>query len=209
MSDEESFQSWYGPIRGLTPAQVVRLFDGSGIRWAIAGGRAARVGASAARHHEDTDVEVPRAELPRLRELLAGWHLWEADGGALRPVFPGDDVRAQVHGLWMRRNSGQPWVLDIQLTPGDGSAWVYRRNPTVRLPWSRAHQLVDGVSYVRPEVALLFKAKHDRPKDRADLDAARLSDEGRAWLIERLRAEGHEEWAALAARETRWRDLRI
>ena len=38
---------------------------------------------------------------------------------------------------------------------------------------------VDGVEYLRPEVALLFKAKHDRPKDHADLLAARLDPAAR------------------------------
>lgn len=69
--------------------------------------------------------------------------------------------------------------------------------------------MVDGVSYVRPEISLLFKAKHDQDKDRADLAAAQLTPGGRAWLVERLRAEGRAEWADLVAAETRWRDLRL
>ena len=84
--DEESFQAWYGPVRGLTPDGVADLFAGSRIRWAIAGGRAARVGSKQSRRHEDTDVEVPLVELPQLRELLARWHLWQVDDGAQRPA---------------------------------------------------------------------------------------------------------------------------
>jgi hypothetical protein len=153
-------------------------------------------------------VEVPLAQLARLREQLTGWHLWQADDGSLRPLLPDDSLRDGVNQLWVRRDSASPWVLDIQLVPGDGSNWVYRRDQSVRLPWSRAHWEVDGATYVRPEVALLFKAKHNRPKDRADLEAARLTADGRSWLVERLRAEGRDEWAELAGNETRWRDLR-
>ena len=57
---------------------------------------------------------------------------------------------------------------------------------------------VDGVEYLRPEVALLFKAKHDRPKDHADLLAARLDPAARSWLADTLGLLGHREWARLA-----------
>jgi hypothetical protein len=207
--DEESFQAWYGPVRGLTPREVADLFVGSGIRWAVAGGRAARVGAKQSRHHEDTDVEVPATQLGRLREHLAEWHLWQVDDGGLRPLLADDELRPGVHQLWLRRDSSQPWVLDVLLVPGDGEEWVYRRDEDVRLPWSRAHWVVGDATYVRPEIALLFKAKHDQSKDRSDLAAARLTEDGRAWLVERLRAEGRHEWAELATHETRWRDLRL
>jgi hypothetical protein len=207
--DEESFQAWYGPVAGLEPQQVADLFNGSGLRWAIVGGRAARVGARQARHHEDTDVEVPAAQLDLLRRHLESWHLWQVDDGALRPLLPDDDLRPGVHQLWLRRDSGSPWALDLLLVPGDGEEWVYRRDESLRLPWSRVHHEVDGVTYARPEIALLFKAKNDRPKDRADLAVARLTEDGRTWLIERLQAEGRHEWAELAATETRWRDLRL
>jgi hypothetical protein len=56
---------------------------------------------------------------------------------------------------------------------------------------------VDGIGYLRPEVALLYKARLDRKKDRADLAAARLDPPGRAWLAETLKGLGQHEWARL------------
>ena len=47
----------------------------------------------------------------------------------------------------------------------------------------------DGIPYARPEIVLLFKAKHsDRPKDEADLAAVlpRLEPARRRWLAEAL-----------------------
>ncbi len=46
----------------------------------------------------------------------------------------------------------------------------------------------DGIRYLSPEIALAFKAKGDRPKDRVDLEAALpLLDAGqRTWLKEFL-----------------------
>ena len=60
-----------------------------------------------------------------------------------------------------------------------------------------AAHTVAGVSYVRPEVALLFKARQGRDKDRADLAAARLSEQGRAWLAATSDRLGYAEWARL------------
>ncbi len=45
--------------------------------------------------------------------------------------------------------------------------WVCRRDPSITLPYSELilHTRT-GVPYLAPEVVLLFKAKHLRPKDR-------------------------------------------
>ena len=75
--------------------------------------------------------------------------------------------------------------------------WVYKRDPRVRLPWQRAVHTWGGVEYLRPELALLFKADNDRPEDRADLLAARLDPVGRDWLAGTLDLLGHPEWARL------------
>lgn len=58
-----------------------------------------------------------------------------------------------------------------------------------------------GVRYLRPEIALLYKARHDRPKDRADLAAAALDAGARAWLAANLERLGYHEWARLARSE--------
>jgi hypothetical protein len=54
-------------------------------------------------------------------------------------------------------------------------------------------EAVDGA--LRP---LLYKARLDRPKDRADLLAARLDPAGRAWLAGTLERLGYDAWARLA-----------
>jgi hypothetical protein len=73
--------------------------------------------------------------------------------------------------------------------PWEGDTWVFRRDPRIRLPRDRviAHTR-DGIPYARPEIALLYKAKSQRPKDNADFVAALplLDDEARAWLDESI-----------------------
>jgi hypothetical protein len=106
-------------------------------------------------------------------------------------------IRAAMRD-WHLRES-QPWrfefLIDRQSTAKE---WVYTGDARVRLPWPRAAHRVGGVEYLRPEVALLFKAKNDRPKDRADLQAARLNPAGRRWLADTLELLGQCDWARLA-----------
>jgi hypothetical protein len=194
--DEESLQSLYGRWDSLDPPQVAALLAGSGVRWWIAGGWAARIGAEH-RQHDDTDTAVRIDDLAALREHLQGWHLWEAHAGSLRPLLAGDDLTEGRQQLWIRRDSQHPWRLDILLDRSGDDEWVFKRDASVRLPWAKALQTVDGIRYLKPEVALLHKAHLDRPKDRADLAAARLDPQARAWLAATLDKLGSAEWAEL------------
>jgi hypothetical protein len=194
--DEEAFQALYGRWDPLEPAQVAELFLAASVRWWIAGGRAARAGA-AARHHEDTDVAVSIGDLGALREHLSGWHLWEARNGTLRPLLPGDALTPGCEQLWARRDAQHPWQLDLLLDRSQDE-WEFKRDPRIRVPWQHALHTVNGIAYLRPELALLHKAHLDRPKDKADLAAARLDSHARAWLAQTLEQLGHHSWAKAA-----------
>jgi hypothetical protein len=140
--DEDQFQLLYGRWDPLEPAAVDSLLAGRGIRWHIAGGRAARLGA-APRRHEDTDVVVRMADLEGLRDALTGWHLWETSHGALRPLLPGMAPSAGCEQLWARRDASQPWQLDLLLDrASDDIEWVFKRDASVRLPWAEALRAV-------------------------------------------------------------------
>jgi hypothetical protein len=129
LSDDEFF-ALYGPWTPMRPEEIGEMLSGCPVGWHIAGGRAARAGAAATRHHDDTDVVVLARDLDAIRAL---------------------------------------------------------------------HQ-IDGVTYLRPELALLFKARQDREKDREDLAAARLTPEGRQWLAATLERLGYTTWAELTRR---------
>jgi hypothetical protein len=199
--DEESFQALYGRWAPMEPAQVAELFGSSSVRWWIAGGRAARIGAPA-RHHEDTDVAVRLSDLDELRTDLSDWHLWEANSGTLRPLLPGVQLTAGCEQLWARRDAGQPWQLDLVLDRSTDE-WTYKRDTRIRVPWQRALHLVNGIPYLRPEIALLHKAHLNRPKDRADLAAAQLDPDARAWLASTLQQLGYDSWAHQTRTEAR------
>jgi hypothetical protein len=68
--------------------------------------------------------------------------------------------------------------------------WVCRRDPSLRRPVADAIEHTrDGIPYLAPEIVLLFKAKHVREKDQADLARALplLEPERRRWLAAALR----------------------
>jgi hypothetical protein len=210
--DEETFQSLFGRWSPLEPAQVAELFRASSVRWWIAGGRAARLGAPA-RRHEDTDVAVTINDLDELRKDLSDWHLWEANNGTLRPLLPGYHLTEECEQLWARRDAQHPWQLDLLLDRSTDE-WTYKRDARIRVSWARALHTVNGIPYQRPEIALLHKAHLDRPKDRADLAAAKLDPDARAWLANTLEQLGYHAWANLArtaaghSRSIHQRDIR-
>jgi hypothetical protein len=85
--DEDAFLALYGRWDPMLPEAAAELLAGSGVHWWIAGGRAVRIGAPD-RAHDDTDLVVSLTDLTELREVLSGWHLWEANDGTLRPLLP-------------------------------------------------------------------------------------------------------------------------
>lgn len=196
--DDATFAAWYGRWTSTAPAEVVAMLAGSEVRWWIAGGRAARVGAQP-REHRDTDVVVALDDLPRLRAHLADRHFWDAHHGALRPLLPGAALQPDRRQLWVRRDAAHPWELDVLLDPA-GAEWVFKKDATVRVAWEQALHTVDGARYLRPEIALLHKAHLDRPQDRADLAAAVLPAGAREWLVATLDRLGHRAWARAAER---------
>ncbi len=98
------------------------------------------------------------------------WEVSIAAAGRLH-AWDGRELEAARHenNLWCRR-AGGPWLLDVLIGDGDDHEWVYRRDPTFRLPWTWAvHHDAAGLPYLAPGLQLLFKSVAPRPRD--DLDA--------------------------------------
>lgn len=201
--DHDEIVRLYGPWRPRTEDDVVGLFAGYGGRWWIAGGWAIQAFTCVKRDHSDIDVGVPRDEFELLREhVQRRFDVWGADRGALRPfVALGQDLSSTCNNLWLRRSGADPWEYDVVLTDTTDETWVYRRDGRVRGPLSEALWERDGVSYLRPEVQLLYKAPGLRPQDQQDFDASLplLDVEGRQWLSAALATAhpGHPWIAAL------------
>lgn len=178
----------HGPWAPLDLDAVAKLFSAAPFRWWISGGLALDLHlGSTWCAHGDTDVGVVRQEAQAVHELLAGWDLHIAAAGQLTQ-WNGEplDGDRQQNNVWCRPSPTEPWSLDITVGDGTDREWRYRRDPSLRLPWRdavlRTH---DGIPYLAPDLQLLFKSKHPRPKD--DLDSGTVIPQLEPDRRERLR----------------------
>ena len=203
--DDAEFFRWYGEWQPLDPAGLADLMRGFERPWWIVGGWSIEAFTGAPREHEDVDLSLLACDLPAFREHLGdGWTPWSNHGGTLRPLsdrFPEPlDVESQV---WLRRDAQSPWVVDLPITPDRDGLWTNKRWADHVVPVEEATWVAaDGIRYVRPEIALLYKAALDREKDRRDLDLTwpLLDERARTWLLDALHAvhPGHAWLARLA-----------
>jgi hypothetical protein len=145
------------------------------------------------RPHGDLDVLVLRRDQALVRGLLTGWDLFVADPpgvGRLRPWRSGEALQPPLHDIWCRRTPESPWSVQLMLDEVEGTEWVSRRTPQVRLPIARVGRTsATGIPHLAPEVQLFYKAKATRDKDETDFEAALplLEEEQRVWLSEAIK----------------------
>lgn len=160
-----------GPWEPLGLDSVVETFASAPFRWWISGGHALDLHLGRTwRSHQDTDVGVVRQDLSSLRALLVRWDLQVAAAGQLTP-WGGEPLEAARHqnNVWCRLTADGPWVLDVTIGEGTDETWIYRRDPSVSVPWDMAVlRTTEGVPYLAPELQLLYKSKDLRPKDEVD-----------------------------------------
>ena len=155
----------------LELGEVVQLFEDFPAPWWICGGRALELHLGRSwRAHDDIDVGVLREDASGLSQLLEGWDVEIAASGVLSP-WAGSALRSEEgqNNLWCRRRPDQPWCLDVTIGEGTQGLWIFRRDPTIRVPWGEAIlRTQEGVPYLAPELQLLYKSKDRRPKDDQD-----------------------------------------
>jgi hypothetical protein len=192
------------------PAEAARRLAGVRAPWYVAAGWAIDLYlGEERREHEDLEIGVPGARFAELEAALSGFELYvpgrvdETD--VVWPVARAHELEG--HQTWVREPATGRWRLDVFREPSDGDTWICRRDDRIRLPYRDLIEwTADGIPYGRPEIVLLFKAKHSAlPKNEADftdtvarLEPARrrrlaelleLAHPGHAW-IDRSRARG-------------------
>jgi hypothetical protein len=182
----EQFDRWYGGWEPLTPTTVATFMEGFDRPWWVIGGWSIEAFTGIHRDHEDMDISILSSDAEAFREFLGDrWTPWNVDDGWFRPFdHRFTDIRPDSQ-LWVRRNAGSPWVVDVPLTPDTDGRWTNKRHRSHTenlddVTWVAP----DGLRYARPEVTLMFKAAQAREKDRVDADAtlARLDMQAREWL---------------------------
>jgi ribosomal protein S18 acetylase RimI-like enzyme len=198
----DDWEAWH-------PQQAYGILQGSTVDWHVAAGWAIDLhlaptnGGRQTREHEDLEVAIDRTDFPAWRRYLegAGYELFDTGPGRLRRLGPSDEPDPASHQVWLCDSSGTRavWRLDTFLEERDRDLWICHWLPSVRLPMADAvTRTADGIPYLRPELVLLGKAKHCRPKDEADLalvlptldelartrlrDGLMAADKGHEWL---------------------------
>ena len=183
----------YGPWEPATTAELEQIFAGAPFRWWITGGIALELYAGYSwRDHDDAHLGICRADADELYRILDGFCPYVAASGQLSP-WDGRLLADGENNVWVKDSPGGPWRFDIVVGDGDDQTWIYRRDPTIRRPWSEVVLTsADGVPYLAPEVQLLFKSKGLRDKDHLDARTITplLTDAQRCWLAAALPA-GH------------------
>jgi hypothetical protein len=155
-----------------TPSDVAHRLAGITTPWCVAAGWALDLfRGTQTREHGDIEIAVPAARFPEVRDRFPGY-VFDAAGSGRIWENATAEVLAAVHQTWLRDPASGDYLLDVFREPHDSDTWICRHDETIRLPYRDIiHHTRDGIPYLVPELVLLFKAKHARPKDQADFDA--------------------------------------
>ncbi|MEU3202598.1 hypothetical protein ABZ702_01700 [Streptomyces cyaneofuscatus] len=155
-----------------SPGEVARRLAGIDIPWYVAAGWALDLfRGRQTRPHGDIEIAIPSARFPEVRDRFPGY-VFDAAGSGRIWEDASPEVLAAVHQTWLRDPATGDYLLDVFREPHDGDTWICRRDEEIRLPYGEIiRRSQDGIPYLAPELVLLFKAKHRRPKDQADFDA--------------------------------------
>jgi hypothetical protein len=195
--------------RPLSPeeaaAELRRRLD---VPWWIGGGWALDLYiGSPTRRHVDLDVVVLRRDQLDVQAALGGtWHLYatqQPSPSRLAPWQEGRFLEPGVNSVWAAHGDGSAWAFEIAFMETRDDDWVFRRDPRIGGPVAGLGVVAaTGIPVIRPEVQLLYKARHRRAKDDADLRATLPLLEAKAlcWLKQSVRlhlGEAHPWYARI------------
>jgi Aminoglycoside-2''-adenylyltransferase len=196
------------PWKAWTPDQVaarlkgITTVNGRPVRWATAGGWALDLFLGRiTRDHEDLEIVVLNDDVALVLDAFGSpeWRWNVPADGWLHPL--GSPAYSETHQTWLWSQADSAFVLDVFRDEHDDDTWICRRDPKITMPWSAvADTSATGTPYLIPEVVLLFKAKHARPKDLTDMRTVlpSLNATQRVWLRANLEQvhPGHD-WLPL------------
>jgi len=170
--DSDRWDAW-------RPEEAARRLAGVKAPWYVAAGWAIDLFLGGQRRqHDDLEIAVPASALDDFVDALAGFEIYAVKvpgHGTFTPVGEvNEDGLAETHQTWVRDPVSGDWKLDLFREPGDGTTWICRRDERIRLPYDEVIAWTDdGIPYGRPEIVLLFKARHAHlEKNEDDFEAA-------------------------------------
>jgi hypothetical protein len=159
----------------LQPRDIQSLLSGAPFQWWIAGGWALDLFTGEhSRPHFDTDVAVARRDQTAAQQFLQGWDFQYAVPGTSNPVVfksweAGQILGHEIHGSWARESRDSAWRFEFLLHEIDQDVWSFRYCHQVQHPLKCiGGRTADGIFYLQPEIALLYKAARLREVDDQD-----------------------------------------
>ncbi|MGW1143521.1 nucleotidyltransferase domain-containing protein [Streptomyces sp. NPDC002454] len=154
-----------------TPDEVARRLAGISTPWYVAAGWALDLfRGRQTRAHGDIEIAVPAAHFAEVRRRFPE-HVFDAVGSGRIWEDATPEELAAVHQTWLRDPATGNYLLDVFREPHEGDTWICRRDEGIRFPYGDIVQRTrEGIPYLAPELVLLFKAKHTRPKDQTDFE---------------------------------------
>ena len=168
------------------PEEAARRLAGISVPWRVSAGWAIDLFLGGERReHEDLEIAAPANRFPEVAAAFGEIEFHVVTRGTAEPVEHAVLLMQTIHQTWGLDRDANAWRIDVFREPYDGEMWVCRRDESIRLPYDEViEHTADGIPYERPEIVMLFKAKHSRPKDEADLAAVlpRLTAKRRSLL---------------------------
>ena len=186
--------------QALRPVEVKKLLEHLTIPWWIAGGWAIDIFiGKQTREHLDIDVLILRKDQFIIKEFLSEWLLYKTNQPGLALWNKKEFLEIGANSIWCKKNEHSPWLMEIMLMDSEDNEWFYRREPKIRGPLNQlGYKSKDNISYLAPEVQILFKAKrYSIVKNEQDFQNVipLLSEQQKKWLINSLNIEfpnGHK-----------------
>ncbi|MBD7964797.1 nucleotidyltransferase domain-containing protein [Fictibacillus norfolkensis] len=177
----------------LSVDEVQGIFSPMPIQWWIAGGWALDLYLDRiTREHDDIDVVILRSQHLLLQKyLFSDWEGYKAFKGKLTPWNKNEKLETHFDNLWFKKKGKSSWAFQVMIIDCEDDYWIYKRNGTIRRKLTDFELTTsEGVSYIRPEIQLLYKGGSSwiREKDNLDLENVlpTLDDVSREWLRDSL-----------------------
>ncbi len=187
---------------------VCRFTEGFPGPWWLGGGWAIDIWTGGpSREHEDIEICVPRSYQEAVHAYCADWRFFTPVNEQWAALPEGEMLESPRFMLQLRRTpessvsvEGMPSEFEFLLNDVADGEWIFLPEPSIRLPMERVYGPSPlGLPVTAPEILLLHKAQHHRPKDEHDFERVRdrMDVDRRAWLrlqLERIRPE--DPWIA-------------
>jgi hypothetical protein len=187
--------------RGFEPIlDVARQMEQLPHPWFVCGGWAIDLFLNrVTRNHGDREIGIVRRDQFALQEHFKDRALFKADESQWHPWPTGERLELPIHQI-MVRAAGRPAPeghyesraddFEIFLNEAQDQMWWSRRDRRIERPIQTiAMRSAVGIPILAPEIQLLYKAKHTRPKDEQDFANVRewLDSQRRQWLRDALK----------------------